>query len=59
MNAMQWRKSSYSGGSTQSSCVEVAQTLGHVRDSKNPHGPVLAVDVRSLVADLRGGRLTD
>jgi hypothetical protein len=39
-----WRKSSYSGNGGE--CVEVA--TGHlgtvaVRDSKNPHGPVLIV----------------
>ncbi|GHE38816.1 DUF397 domain-containing protein [Streptomyces capitiformicae] len=36
-----FRKSSYSG--TQSNCVEVAPTTGGraIRDSKNPHGPLL------------------
>lgn len=39
-----WRKSSYSGGAEGSECVEVATgTLNTVpvRDSKDPHGPVL------------------
>lgn len=39
-----WRKSSYSGGE-QSQCVEVAETPSaiHVRDSKDPDGPALAL----------------
>ncbi|HKR50964.1 MAG TPA: DUF397 domain-containing protein [Pseudonocardiaceae bacterium] len=38
-----WFKSSYSSG--EQSCVEVAITPGTVpvRDSKNPHGPALAL----------------
>jgi hypothetical protein len=43
-----WRKSSYSNGTTQGNCVEVAiaaQTVG-VRDSKNPR-PELAFSVRA------------
>ncbi|MFE9389694.1 DUF397 domain-containing protein [Streptomyces sp. NPDC006784] len=38
-----WFKSSYSG-SDGGNCVEVAQTPAavHVRDSKNPRGPVLS-----------------
>lgn len=43
-----WRKSSFSD--VANGCVEVARTLGAVRDSKNPDGPVLRVDVRGLVA---------
>ena len=44
----QWRKSSRSGSNDQ--CVEVATNLGDVvgvRDSKDPDGPVLAVDAYS------------
>ncbi|SDG10398.1 protein of unknown function [Lentzea fradiae] len=38
-----WRKSSYSGGTTDSDCVEVSLTRDAlVRDSKNPSGEVLA-----------------
>ncbi|MFJ9705938.1 DUF397 domain-containing protein [Streptomyces sp. NPDC101234] len=42
--ALQWRKSSYSSGS-QGDCVEVATrpTTIHIRDSKNPQGPRLAL----------------
>jgi len=45
-----WRKSSHSNG--QAECVEVAFLRdGRVamRDSKNPDGPMLAVDVRGLL----------
>ncbi|MFE1272378.1 DUF397 domain-containing protein [Streptomyces sp. NPDC058758] len=42
--AYDWQKSSHSGGEG-GNCVEVAAhpTLIHVRDSKVPHGPQLAV----------------
>lgn len=50
-----WRKSSYSAQETD--CVEVAWT-GAVRDSKNPHGPVLAAELASLIAAVKGGRLS-
>ncbi|MFE4589150.1 DUF397 domain-containing protein [Streptomyces laurentii] len=42
--AFDWRKSSYSSGEG-GECVEVAvhPTTVHVRDSKNPVGPQLAV----------------
>lgn len=42
--ALNWRKSSYSGG-TGGNCVEVApvqRTLTAVRDSKSPHHPTLS-----------------
>ncbi|MFF9404230.1 DUF397 domain-containing protein [Streptomyces anandii] len=40
-----WFKSTYSDSSNPSDCVEVALTplSVHVRDSKNPHGPRLAL----------------
>ncbi|OLF19041.1 DUF397 domain-containing protein [Actinophytocola xanthii] len=41
-----WRKSSTSVAN--GSCVELAYD-GAVRDSKNPTGPVLAVDVSAFV----------
>ncbi|TXS19446.1 DUF397 domain-containing protein [Streptomyces sp. adm13(2018)] len=42
--ALTWHKSSYSGGSGDD-CVEVAScpSTVHVRDSKNPTGPQLAL----------------
>ena len=41
--ASDWRKSSYSGSGNN--CVEVTTTAPGiaVRDSKNPHGPILAL----------------
>jgi hypothetical protein len=49
-----WRKSRRS--TSTSTCVEVAGTLDRVRDSKNPAGPTLRVDVAELVAAVRAGR---
>ena len=46
-----WRKSSFSGGNG-GNCVEVANSLGALRDSKNP-GPVLTGRVDLLVAALK------
>jgi len=52
-----WRKSNYSGA--QNDCVEVANDLDAVRDSKNPAGPVLAVGRDQLavfLANVKSGR---
>ncbi|MCS7476513.1 DUF397 domain-containing protein [Umezawaea endophytica] len=52
-----WRKSTSSGANT--SCVEVANSLDAVRDSKNPSGPVLSVDraeFTAFLADVKSGR---
>jgi hypothetical protein len=48
-----WRKSSYSG-SNGGECVEVAGLPGvvAVRDSKDPHGPVLLMTPKALRAAL-------
>ena len=45
-----WRKSSYSNG--EASCVEIAAAARAVavRDSKDPHGPRLAVPAGSWAA---------
>lgn len=40
---LRWQKSSFSGASGQGDCVEVAFEAA-VRDSKDPDGPILAVD---------------
>jgi hypothetical protein len=42
---MNWRKSSFSQGNTNSDCVEIARTpeLTAVRDSKNPDGGLLTL----------------
>lgn len=62
LTAATWRKSSYSnqdGGA----CLEVADDFPPVvpvRDSKNPHGPVLtfaAADWSFFVAAVKGGDL--
>lgn len=41
-----WRKSSFSGGNGE--CVELGHE-GAVRDSKNPAGPRISVDLDTLV----------
>jgi hypothetical protein len=60
-DALRWTKSSYSGAGT-SECVELA--LSHdgiaVRDSKVPHGPLIAFEAHTWAAfstALRGDRL--
>jgi hypothetical protein len=42
---LEWFKSSYSDSSNPSDCVEIATTPAtiHIRDSKNPQGPRLAL----------------
>ncbi|HEX3785286.1 MAG TPA: DUF397 domain-containing protein [Pseudonocardiaceae bacterium] len=57
MKVVRWRKSSYSGGNTQSGCVELAHSLDAVRDSKNPLGAALSVDVQLLLTYARSGQL--
>ncbi|WP_211239360.1 DUF397 domain-containing protein [Actinokineospora inagensis] len=47
-----WRKSTRS--SNGSDCVEVRNDLSAIRDSKNPTGPSLAVDLRALSRHLKG-----
>ncbi|MGI8312437.1 DUF397 domain-containing protein [Saccharopolyspora hattusasensis] len=47
MNPKYWRKSSYSN--VNGNCVELTTTLDEIRDSKDPHGPTLSVDVSTFV----------
>jgi hypothetical protein len=51
-----WRKSSFSNGQG-GACVEVAGSLGAVRDSKNPGGPVLRADLAPLLRAIKSGRV--
>jgi hypothetical protein len=51
-----WRKSTRSG--TQTNCVELAATLDRVRDSKNPTGPTLRVDLTTFLSDVKSGKIT-
>lgn len=54
MQQLNWRKSSYSGAAEQS-CIEVAASpVGiHVRDSKDPRGPVLTFTNEEMEAFVR------
>lgn len=55
-----FRKSSYSG--TQSNCVEVALTATGgraVRDSKNPHGPLLTFSREGWHAFVAGAQAAE
>jgi hypothetical protein len=63
MSAPAWRKPSYSGGSENTDCVELARLDGAVigvRDSKNPEGGHLLVSPEALarlVDRIRAGEL--
>ncbi|WP_156756752.1 DUF397 domain-containing protein [Actinokineospora pegani] len=52
---MEWRKASFSGSGGD--CVEVRQGLTAVRDSKNPSGPVVVLDLANLVSAAKSGTL--
>ncbi|MBC6458750.1 DUF397 domain-containing protein [Actinomadura sp. HBU206391] len=62
MSAPVWRKSSHSGGSQNTDCVELARLVGAVgiRDGKNPEGGMLAVsatDLGRLLSAIKLGEL--
>ena len=46
-----WRRSSHC---SPSNCVEISP-VGEIRDSKNPSGPVLRVDLAALVSVIKSG----
>ncbi|WP_037907164.1 DUF397 domain-containing protein [Actinacidiphila yeochonensis] len=62
-NDAQWHKSNYSNGQAGGECIEVAlHTPGTVpvRDSKDPHGPVLAftpTEWNAFLSAVRKGEL--
>ncbi|HYS40285.1 MAG TPA: DUF397 domain-containing protein [Pseudonocardiaceae bacterium] len=56
MSDLTWRKSTYTGGADNANCVELA-AQGAVRDSKNPTGPILSVDITALVAAVKAGQI--
>jgi hypothetical protein len=51
---MTWRKSTHS--QNDATCVELANTLTHVRDSKNTVGPTLRGDLPALVRAIKTGQ---
>ncbi|HWC80640.1 MAG TPA: DUF397 domain-containing protein [Pseudonocardiaceae bacterium] len=55
MITYRWRKSAHSG--QQTNCVEIAHTRDLIRDSKNPDGPALAVDLAALLDTVRADLL--
>lgn len=61
LTGARWRKSSYSSGGQNGSCVEVAGVCPAaiaVRDSKDPAGPVLAFTPRewkTFTANIKTG----
>lgn len=54
MSEANWQKSSYSHPNGE--CVELSIPRGRMRDSKDPDGPVLHVDVPTLLTAIRQGR---
>ncbi|GAB3438857.1 DUF397 domain-containing protein [Actinophytocola sediminis] len=52
---MTWRSSSYSG--TDGNCVQIRGDLAAIRDSKNPTGPNLSINLPNLVTAVKTGRL--
>jgi hypothetical protein len=57
MTITDWRTSSYSGGENND-CVQVANTLEALRDSKNPDGGILRADVHRMIELIRTTGIT-
>lgn len=55
LSAARWRKARHSSGQG-GECVELAN-LGAVRDSKNPTGPMLRVDLAAFLSAAKEGRI--
>jgi hypothetical protein len=53
---VEWRKSSFSQDGGE--CVELTWSAGQAfaRDSKNPSGPLIPVDLPALVGAMKAGR---
>lgn len=54
MNEVRWQKPIRSN--PNGNCVELSNPRGQVRDSKDPNGPVLRVDVLKFVDSVKRGR---
>jgi hypothetical protein len=54
MESGPWRKSTCSAN--EANCVELSNT-GAVRDSKNPAGTILRVDLTTLINAIKAGSL--
>jgi hypothetical protein len=54
-DTIRWRKSTCSNST--SSCVELAPE-GLVRDSKNPHGPILKIRWDGLIVAIQNGTIS-
>ncbi|MEV0055998.1 DUF397 domain-containing protein [Saccharopolyspora shandongensis] len=54
MSTPSWRKSSRS--QNLQTCVELSGPLGLIRDSKDPEGPRLDVDVAGFLRAVKAGR---
>lgn len=54
MNEFRWQKPIRSN--PNGNCVELSSPRGRIRDSKDPGGPVLRVDVLRFVDSVKRGR---
>ncbi|WP_093145802.1 DUF397 domain-containing protein [Saccharopolyspora antimicrobica] len=54
MSRYTWQKSSHTG--PNGNCVELSRPRGLVRDSKDPNGPWLQVEVAVFIRAVKDGR---